>query len=77
MQGEQVEVSRAKNISSQSRLFFTFKAGRVFNKLKQAFVEALILNHIDPACHIQIETDNSCYVINGVFNQLTPDDLGR
>ncbi len=45
--------------------------------MRQAFVEALILNHFDPERHIRIETDASGYAIGGILSQLTSDDLGR
>ncbi len=58
-------------------MFLTPKARKTFTKLRQAFVKAPILNHFDPECHIQIETDASGYAICGIFNQLTLDDLDR
>ncbi len=45
--------------------------------MRQAFLEAPILNHFDPERHIRIETDASGYTIGGVLSQLTSDDLGR
>ncbi len=45
--------------------------------MKQAFVEAPILNHFDPKRHIRIETDVSGYAIGGILSQLTSDDLGQ
>ncbi len=74
---EKLEASRAKNLSSQSGSFLTFEARKAFTKLRQAFVEAPILNHFDPERHIQIETDVSGYAISGILSQLTSDDLGR
>ncbi len=47
-----VEISRAKNRVIQSGPFFTSRARKGFTKLRQAFVEALILNHFDLKCHI-------------------------
>ncbi len=58
-------------------MFFTPRVRKTFTKLKQAFVEALILNHFDLECHIQIETDNVGYAISRIFSQLTSDDLDR
>ena len=46
-------------------------------KLKQAFVKALILNHIDLERYIQIETDVLGYAIGRIFTQLTSDNLGQ
>ena len=45
--------------------------------MRQALVEALILNHFDPERHIQIEMDASGYAIGGILCQLTSDDSGR
>ena len=72
---KKAEISRSKNISSQSRLFFIPKARKDFIELRQAFIEAQILNHFDLKHHISIETDASSYAIVGIFNQLTLDDL--
>ena len=55
--------------------FFTFSIKKVFNRLKQAFIKALILRHYDPECHIQIEINASSYVISRVLSQLTFDHL--
>ncbi len=40
-------------------------------------METLILNHFDPKCHIQIETDVSGYSIGEILSQLTLDDSGQ
>ncbi len=45
--------------------------------MRQAFLEAPILNYFDPERHIQIETDALGYAIGGVLRQLTSDDLGQ
>ncbi len=74
---EKSEVSQAKNLSSQSGSFLTSEAKKAFTELRQAFVEAPILNHFDPERHIRIETDVSGYAISGILSQLTSDDLGR
>ena len=55
--------------------FLTLGAKKVFNKLRQAFTKAPILQHFDPKCHIQIETDASGYAIGGVLSQLIFDHL--
>ncbi len=71
IQVEKSEASRAKNLSSQLGSFFISKTKKAFTKLKQVFVEALILNHFNPKHHIQIEIDVSSYAISGIFSQLT------
>ncbi len=73
---KKAEASRAKNLG-QSGLFFTTDAKRAFTELRQAFLEATILNHFDSECYIRIETDASGYAIVGVLSQLTSDDSGR
>ena len=70
------KASRDKNLG-QSGLFFIANTKKTFTKLRQAFIEALILNHFDLECHIQIETDASSYVIGGIFSQLTFDYLSQ
>ena len=77
IQAEKAEASRAENLSIQSGSFPTFGARKAFTELRQAFVEAPILNHFDPERHIQTETDASGYAIGGIFSQLTLDDSGR
>ena len=67
--------------------FFTPKARLAFTQLRQAFVKAPILYHINPESHIQIETYASGYAIGNVLSQLssgtkpdgvvTKDDLGQ
>ncbi len=76
IRAEKAEASRAKNLG-QSGLFFTADARRAFAELRQAFLEAPILNHFDPKRHIRIETDASDYAIGRVLSQLTSDDSGR
>ncbi len=66
---------RAKNLG-QSGSFLTANARKAFIKLKQAFIEALILNHFDPEHYIRIKTDASNYAIGEIFSQLTSDDSG-
>lgn len=48
--------------------FLTFKARLAFNKLKQAFIKALILHNFDLKCHICIKTDVLDYVISKIFS---------
>ena len=45
--------------------------------MRQAFVEAPILNHFDPKRHIQIEMDALGYTIGEILSQLTSDDLSQ
>ncbi len=73
---KKAEASRTKNLG-QSGLFLNADARKAFTKLKQAFLEAPILNHFDPERHIRIETDVSGYAIGGVLSQLTLDDSDR
>ena len=65
---KKTKASRARNLSSQSKAFFTTEAKRTFTKLRQAFIEAPILNHFDPEHHIQIETDVLGYTIDRVLS---------
>ena len=45
--------------------------------MRQIFVKALILQHIDLKYHILIEMDILHYAISGVFTQPTLDDLDQ
>ena len=54
-------------------IFLTPGAKETFNHLKQAFIEAPILRHFDPECHIRIEIDVSGYAIGRVLSQLSSD----
>ena len=56
-------------------MFLTVNAKKTFTKLRQTFVKAPILNHFDLEHYIQIETDVLGYAIDGIFRQLTSDDL--
>ena len=76
IRAKKAEVSRAKNLS-QSDTFFTIDAKRAFTILRQAFVEALILNHFDPERYIIIEMDALGYGISEIFSQLTSNNLGQ
>ena len=51
--------------------FLTPDARTALNCLWLAFIEALILQHFDLKCHIEIETYALCYAISEVLNQLT------
>ncbi len=57
-------------------MFIISKLRLAFTKLRQAFVEALILNHFNLKHYIQIEIDVPGYIINGNFSQLSLDVLG-
>ena len=75
-------LSKSKNLSKSEKMvrcsdFLTLGAKLTFTKLRQAFLKAPILHHINSEHHIQIETDASGYAIGGVFNQLTSDNLGQ
>ena len=56
-------------------IFLTPSAREAFNQLRQAFIKAPILRHLNPECHIRIETNASGYAIRGVLSQLTSDYL--
>ena len=75
------KIFKSKNLSKSKKTggsdFLIRRAGLASPKLRQAFVKAPIFHHLDPECSIRIETDASVYVIGGVFNPLTLDDLGR
>ncbi len=75
IQAKKAEASKTKNLDIQSGLFFISGAKKIFTKLKQAFIKASILNYFDLEHYIQIETDISNYVIDGIYNQLTSADL--
>ena len=49
------------------------KAREAFTQLRQAFIEAPILQHFDPKCHIRIETNTSGYAIGRVLSKLNSD----
>ena len=83
--GGEVEVDevgkKVQNLSKSKKIvrssdFLTFGAKIAFTKLRQIFLKAPILHHLDPERHIRIETDISGYTIGGVLSQLTSDDLG-
>ncbi len=64
---KKAEASRTKNLG-QSGSFLTVDARRAFTKLRQAFVKAPILNHLDPERYIRIEMDVSGYAISGILS---------
>ena len=65
----------SRNIEARLR-FFTSAARLAFTKLRQVFLEVLILYHFDPEYHIQIEINASKYAISKILSQITLDDLG-
>ena len=71
------KMSKSKNLSKSQKTirldFLTPGAKLAFTELRQAFLQAPILHHFDPECHIRIETDVSGYAIGGVFIQLTSE----
>ena len=46
----------------------------MFDTLKLAFTQALVLTHFDPANPIIIETDASDYAITAIISQISPDN---
>ena len=48
---------------------------KIFNHLRHAFTQALILQYFDPEWYIRIKTDASNYAIGGVLSQLTLNNL--
>ena len=66
-EGKTVEKSPFKNLNRAT--------GYPISEAELAFTKAPILRHFDPKCHIRIETDGLGYVIGGVLNQLTLDNL--
>ena len=81
--GKKVQkTSKSKNLSKSKKTvgssdFFTPGAKLAFTKLRQVFPKAPIFYHFDLEPYIRIETDALDYTIDGVFSQLTSDDLGR
>ena len=73
------KTSKAKNLSKSKKTvgsdFLTPGARLTFTKLRQAFVEALILHHFDPERHIWVEIYILDYAISKVFSQLTSEGL--
>ena len=56
--GKKVQkTTKSKNLSKSKKTvgpldFLTFRAKLAFTKLRQAFLKASILHHLDPECHI-------------------------
>ena len=75
------KTSKSKNLFKSKKTvgtdFLTLGVKLAFIELKQVFFKASILYHFNPKRYIWIEMNVLGYAINGVFNQLTPDDLGQ
>lgn len=56
---------------------FTPGARIVFMKIRQKFIQALILYYFDPKYYVWIEINLSDYIINRVQNQLTTNNLSQ
>ena len=73
-------LSKSKNLSIFKKTksgFFISGAKIAFIQLRQAFIKVLILHHVDPKHHIQIQTNALGYSIHKVPSQLTLDNLGQ
>ena len=57
--------------------YLTFGTKTAFNYLRHTFIQALILQYFDLKCHIRIEIDVLGYIISGVLNPVTFDDLSQ
>ena len=67
---------RTKSVHNlEESKFLTFEAKDAFNRLRQAFTKAPILQYFDPKCHIWIEFNASSYAIGRVLSQLTPNQV--
>ena len=56
--------------------YLTPAAKKAFDQLRQAFIEAPILQHFDPEQYIWVKTDVLGHAIGEVLSQLT-NDLGQ
>ena len=68
------KTSKSKNLFKSKKTesdFFKSKAKTTFIKLRQTFIRAAILHHINPERHIRVEMNASSYAISGVLSQLT------
>ena len=71
-----VKRSLSKN-SNRATSYLTPKARLAFTKLRKSFTKAPIFQHFDLEYHIRIETHMLNYVISGILNQLTLNNLGQ
>ena len=66
------KTSKSKKASKSKKTlglnFLILKVRIAFTKLRQIFVKALILHHLDSEYHIWVETDIPGYTIGGVFS---------
>ncbi len=67
VQVKKVKASKTKNLGQLGTLFIS-KARTTFTKLRQAFVEAPILNHFHLKRHIYIEINAFSYTISGILS---------
>ena len=51
--------------------FLTLNARKVFNRLWQVFIKALIFQHFDLEYYLWLKIDTLSYAINGVLSPLT------
>ena len=72
---KKAETSKVKNLG-QSNTFLIANARKAFTKLRQAFVEAPILNHFDFKRYISIKINALDYAIGKILSQLTSNNLG-
>ena len=61
------------DITKAESSFLTPDTKIAFNRLWLAFTKTPILQHFDPKCHIQVETDVLGYAISGVLSQMTSE----
>ena len=57
--------------------FFISRARLAFTELRQVFVKAPILHHLDLEHHIWVKMDILGYAINELLSQLNLDNLGQ
>ena len=62
---------------ASDQAFLSPRVRLAFNKLKQAFIKALIFHHFALDSNICIETDISSYAISKVFSHPTLNNLGQ
>ena len=56
-------------------MFLTSGARQVITKLRQTYIEALILNHFNLKSYIYIKINTFDYAIDRILNQLTLNNL--
>ncbi len=76
IRAKKAKASCTKNLG-QLETFLIADTSKTVTELRQVFVEAPILNYVDPKCYICIETDISSYIISRIFSQLILDDLSQ